>query len=104
MIRILNEAKNSLLNQYQTLFDLDGVQLEFEESALEAIADKALSRKTGARGLRSIMESATLDLMYHIPSEDDITKCIITKDVIAGNAEPFVVRNGERLEYKGRVS
>ncbi len=70
LIRILQEPKNALAKQYQKLFELDGVALEFDKEALEAIADKALERKTGARGLRAIMEAVTLDMMYHIPSDE----------------------------------
>ena len=79
LLRILCEPKNALVKQYKKLFELDGVGLEFDKEALEAIVDKALERKTGARGLRAIMEAVTLDLMYHIPSDESITKCEITK-------------------------
>ena len=82
LIRILREPKNALTKQYMKLFELDGVELDFDEDALEAIADKALERKTGARGLRAIMEAVTLDLMYHIPSDDSITSCRIAKDMV----------------------
>ena len=82
LIRILKEPKNALTRQYEKLFELDGVKLAFDADALEAIADKALERKTGARGLRAIMEAVTLDLMYHIPSDESITECEITKDLV----------------------
>lgn len=82
LIRILREPKNALVKQYAKLFELDGVALEFDEEALEAIVDKAIERKTGARGLRAIMEAATLDLMYQIPSDESIAKCVITKDIV----------------------
>jgi len=82
LIRILREPKNALVKQYAKLFELDGVALEFEDEALEAIVDKAIERKTGARGLRAIMEAATLDLMYQIPSDESIAKCVITKDIV----------------------
>ena len=82
LIRILQEPKNALTKQYQKLFELDGVALNFDKEALEAIADKALERKTGARGLRAIMEAVTLDLMYHIPSDESITQCQITKEMV----------------------
>ena len=82
LIRILKETKNALTRQYEKLFELDGVKLAFDADALEAIADKALERKTGARGLRAIMEAVTLDLMYHIPSDESITECEITKDLV----------------------
>ena len=74
LIRILQEPKNSLIKQYTKLFELDGVGLEFKDDAVEAIADKALERKTGARGLRAIMEAVMLDLMYRIPSDETISK------------------------------
>ena len=82
LVRILKEPKNALTRQYEKLFELDGVKLAFDADALEAIADKALERKTGARGLRAIMEAVTLDLMYHIPSDESITECEITKDLV----------------------
>ena len=82
LIRILKEPKNALTRQYEKLFELDGVKLAFDADALEAIADKALERKTGARGRRAIMEAVTLDLMYHIPSDESITECEITKDLV----------------------
>ena len=85
LIRILQEPKNALTNQYQKLFELDGVALDFDRDALEAIADKALERKTGARGLRAIMEAVTLDMMYHIPSDESIKNCQITKAMVEEN-------------------
>ena len=85
LIRILKEPKNSLIKQYTKLFELDGVGLEFDEKAIEAIADKALERKTGARGLRAIMEAVMLDLMYRIPSDESISRCVIDKDTVEKN-------------------
>jgi ATP-dependent Clp protease ATP-binding subunit ClpX len=85
LIRILVEPKNSLVKQYTKLFELDGVGLEFDDSAIEAIADKALERKTGARGLRAIMENVMLDLMYSIPSDESISRCVITKELVEKN-------------------
>ena len=85
LIRILKEPKNSLIKQYTKLFELDGVGLEFDEKAIEAIADKALERKTGARGLRAIMEAVMLDLMYRIPSDESISRCLIDKDLVEKN-------------------
>ena len=85
LIRILKEPKNSLIKQYTKLFELDGVGLEFDEKAIEAIADKALERKTGARGLRAIMEAVMLDLMYRIPSDESISCCVIDKDLVEKN-------------------
>ena len=85
LIRILREPKNSLVKQYTKLFELDGVGLEFSDDAVEAIADKALERKTGARGLRAIMENVMLDLMYEIPSDDSISKCVIDREIVEKN-------------------
>lgn len=94
LVRILSEPKNALIKQYKELFKLDGVDLEFEKEALEAIAKKAIDRKIGARGLRSILEENLLDIMYEIPSRDDISKCIITEETIA-NGEPKLVLSEE---------
>lgn len=92
LIRILREPKNSLTKQYKKLFELDGVELEFTEEALIEVAKKALERKTGARGLRAIMENSLMDLMYKTPSDKTIRKCNITKEVIDGTGEPEIVR------------
>ncbi|MDI3477469.1 MAG: ATP-dependent Clp protease ATP-binding subunit ClpX [Thermoanaerobacterium sp.] len=91
LVRILTEPKNALTKQYEKLFDLDGVKLEFDKKALNAIAQKAIDRKTGARGLRSILEELMLDVMYEIPSSDNIEKCIITEDTVLNNAPPTIV-------------
>ena len=82
LVRILKEPKNSLIKQYKKLFEIDGVELEFEDDAVEAIAEKSLARKTGARGLRAIMEDTMMDLMYQIPSDESIVKCTITKETV----------------------
>ena len=95
LIRILKEPKNSLTKQYHKLFEMDGVELEFQEEALKEVARKSLERKTGARGLRSIMEKSLMDLMYRTPSDNTICKCIITKDAVDGTGEPEVV-HGEQ--------
>ena len=87
LIRILKEPKNSLLKQYEKLLELDGVELAFTDDALEAIADLSLSRKTGARGLRAIMESVMMDLMYWIPSDETIRKCTITREFVEGTGK-----------------
>ncbi len=92
LVRILKEPKSALIKQYQKLFRFDNVRLTFEPDAIEAIAEKAMERKTGARGLRSIMESVMMDLMYQIPSDETIEECIITKDVVDGLCEPTVIR------------
>ncbi|SHJ57147.1 ATP-dependent Clp protease ATP-binding subunit ClpX [Parasporobacterium paucivorans] len=90
LVKILREPKNAIIKQYQKLFELDGVDLEFTEEAVRAIAEKSSARKTGARGLRSIMESVMMDIMYQIPSDPTISECIITKDVVENNAEPEI--------------
>ena len=86
LVRILTDTKSAICKQYKKLFELDGVELEFDKDALYAIAEEAMERKTGARGLRSIIEKATLDLMYEIPSDDRVAKCVITKEVITDGA------------------
>lgn len=91
LVRILKEPRNALIKQYQKLFGLDGVKLYFEEDAIEAIADKAFERKTGARGLRSIMESVMMDVMYRIPSDDTIVECRITKEAVDGTSQPLLI-------------
>ena len=88
LVRILEEPKSSLVKQYQKLFEMDGVDLEFQPEALRAMAAKAMERNTGARGLRAIMEDVVMDLMYEIPSDDHITKCTITKDMVENAGEP----------------
>ena len=90
LVRILTEPKNSLVRQYQALFELDGIELKFEDSALEAIADKSMERKTGARGLRAIMESVLMDIMYTSPSDESISSCTITKEVVEGKEPPVL--------------
>ena len=91
--RILCEPKNALVKQYQKLFDFDDVELEFEDAAIEAIASEAFDKKTGARGLRSILEHTMRDVMYEIPSDESIVKCIITKEAVEGEGTPTVVRD-----------
>lgn len=91
LVRILKEPKSALIKQYQKLFEFDEVDLEFEEDAIEAIADKAFERKTGARGLRSIMEDVMMDVMYEIPSDETIGRCVITKESVEGSGKPVVI-------------
>lgn len=86
---ILTLPKNALVKQYKKLFKLEGVNLDFDDEALMAIVEKAIERGTGARGLRSILEEKMLDIMFGLPSMSDIDKCVITKEVIDGNAEPL---------------
>jgi ATP-dependent Clp protease ATP-binding subunit ClpX len=91
LIDILTKPRNALVKQYKKLFELDGVQLEVEDGALEAIADRALSRKIGARGLRAILEEIMMDVMYDIPSHDNIEKCIIDRDTVEKNEKPKLI-------------
>lgn len=88
LVRILKEPKNAIVKQYQKLLELDGVELEFEEEALEAIAERSFERKTGARGLRSVVEEVMMDVMYEVPSDDNIIGCTITKDSVENNTKP----------------
>ncbi|MCA6064031.1 ATP-dependent Clp protease ATP-binding subunit ClpX [Thalassolituus marinus] len=101
LVRILTEPRNSLVRQYQKLFEMEGVELEFRESALDAVASLAMERKTGARGLRSIMEGALLETMYRIPSEEHASKVVIDENVIRGEAEPIIIYENAEV---GKVS
>jgi ATP-dependent Clp protease ATP-binding subunit ClpX len=103
LVRILKEPKNSIIKQFKKIFELDGVELEFEDEAIEAIAKKTLDRKTGARGLRAILETAMMDLMYRIPSDETIDKCVITKETIAGTGEAKLSHN-ESADKKKSVT
>lgn len=103
LIEIVTKPKNALVKQYKKLFEIDGVELEFNEDALELIVDKAIERKTGARGLRSIIEEIMRDIMYEIPSNPKIEKCIVTKETVMGIAKPEVVIN-ENKEVKKKIS
>ncbi|OUR66729.1 ATP-dependent protease ATP-binding subunit ClpX [Bermanella sp. 47_1433_sub80_T6] len=91
LIQILVEPKNALVKQYQALFEMEDVELEFRDSALSAVAQKAMERKTGARGLRSIMEGVLLDSMYKIPSEEHVSKVVVDDSVISGDSEPLLI-------------
>ena len=93
LVRILTEPKNAMTRQYEALMSYDGVELEYEPAALEAIADKAIEMKIGARGLRSVMESIMTDIMYGVPSEKDIAKVIVTADCVNSNTSPEIIRN-----------
>ncbi|MGB4178025.1 MAG: AAA family ATPase, partial [Halanaerobiales bacterium] len=98
LVDILTKPKNALIKQYQKFFEMDNVELEFTEEALTAIAQKAIERNTGARGLRAVVEEAILDIMYDLPSETDVNKCIIDEKVINENKEPELIRNKEKEE------
>ena len=104
LVRILREPKNSLLNQYKKLFDLDKVDLEFTEEALTAVAKKTLERKTGARGLRSILEDILMPLMYQVPSDYTIEKVVITKETVEDGAAPQITYNRERKPVKIKIT
>ena len=102
LIKIATEPKNALVKQYQKLLEMDDVELEFKRDALEAIVDKAIERKTGARGLRSIIEEIMRDIMFEIPSKPNIAKCIITKETVVNGTEPEVVIN-ENNEEQAKI-
>lgn len=100
LLRILTEPKNALVKQYQKLFEMDEVELIFEEDAVRTIASLAMERKTGARGLRSIIEHVMMDVMFTIPSDDTIATCIITKEAVLGEREPEIVKREQLKEAK----
>lgn len=95
LVRILTEPKNALMKQYQRLFEIDGVELQFTPDAVRAVAHQAVERKTGARGLRSIMESVMMDVMYDVPSRPDVASVLITKECVEGTAKPQLILRGE---------
>ena len=92
LVRILSEPKNALAKQYRKLFELDGVELEFTQEALEVIAKRSFERKTGARGLRAIIEAVMMDSMFTVPTDTDVVKCIVTKEAAEGTAQPQMIR------------
>jgi ATP-dependent Clp protease ATP-binding subunit ClpX len=94
LVTILTEPKNALTKQYQRLFEMEGVELEFREDALRAVACKAMERKTGARGLRTILEHTLLDIMYDLPSMDAVSKVVVDESVIAGESQPYIIFEG----------
>jgi len=96
LVRIMTQPKNALVKQYQKLFEIDGVKLEFTEEAVKAIAHEASVKKTGARGLRSIMEKVMVDIMYDIPGDPSITQVMITEDTVLNRANPVLVKDGSR--------
>ncbi len=100
LVRILVEPKNALVKQYQKFLDLDNVQLEFKEEALRSIAHEALKRKTGARGLRSIIEGIMRNVMYEVPSRGDVAKCIVTGEVVLSKEEPILVTIDRKAKKK----
>lgn len=96
LIRILTEPRNALVKQYQKMFELDDVSLEFKEESLHAVADEAIKRSTGARGLRAIMEEVLLDVMFELPSREDVSCCVITSDVVSKREKPILVTQDKR--------
>jgi ATP-dependent Clp protease ATP-binding subunit ClpX len=103
LVQILTEPKNALVKQYQRLFDMESVELSFHDDALRAIANKAVERKTGARGLRSIMEKILLDTMFELPTLEGVQEVVISGDVVDGSARPLYIY-AERQDEKGNVS
>ena len=95
LMRVLTEPKNALIKQYQKMFEIDGVVLEFTEDAVAAVADQALARGTGARGLRAIMEEVLLPTMFDVPSDDEIAKVVVTSEVVRKNVLPTIVRHSD---------
>ena len=93
LIKILQEPKNSLIKQYQELFKLDGAKLSFKDNAIKEIAQKAINKKTGARGLRSILENILLKTMYDLPSQDDIVEVIVDAGAAKGQSQPILVHS-----------
>jgi ATP-dependent Clp protease ATP-binding subunit ClpX len=91
LIRILTEPRNALIKQYQTLFEIDGVELAFDDDAIAAIADQAMLRRTGARATRAILEEVLLNIMYEIPSRKDVGRVVITRDTVLDNVNPTLV-------------
>ncbi len=99
-VRILKEPRNALVKQYEKIFEIDGVALEFKDNCLQAIAEEAMNRNTGARGLRAIMEETLLDVMYDLPSRDDIDRCVITREVVVNGESPMLVTKNNKRKKK----
>ena len=102
LVRILTEPKNALTKQYKTLFNMEGVDIEFRGTALKDIAELAMKRKTGARGLRSILENILLDSMYEIPSLSNVSKVVIDENVIKGDSKPLIIYDNPKKTAEGR--
>ena len=102
LVRVLTEPKSAIIKQYKKLFQLDGVELEFDDEAVHEIAHRSFLRNTGARGLRSIVENVLMDTMYTLPSDETVEKCIITKAVVEGQAEPELIHGEPQLPKKGQ--
>ncbi|MBP3320003.1 MAG: ATP-dependent Clp protease ATP-binding subunit ClpX, partial [Ruminiclostridium sp.] len=104
LVRILKEPKNALVKQYRKLMEYDEVELVFEEEALEAIADKAIERNIGARGLRAVMEGLLTQIMYDVPSDPTITRVTITRDCVEGKAQPELTHDPDKVNYSVKLN
>ncbi len=104
LVRILTEPKNAMTKQYRKLFEMEGCELDFRDDALLAIAKKAMERKTGARGLRTILEKILLDTMYDLPSEDSVTKVVVDESVVLGESQPYLIYESKETEPERKVS
>ena len=104
LVRILTEPKNALVKQYEKLFAYDKVELTFAEGALEAVADKAIERNIGARGLRAVMEGMLTQIMYDIPSDPTIVKAVITRDCVDGTGQPILTKDPEKVSYSVKLN
>ena len=104
LVRILTEPKNALVKQYKKLMEYDDVDLEFQQEALEAIADKAIARNIGARGLRAVIEGILTQIMYDVPSDPTITKVVITKDCVEGTGQPELTRDPQKISYSVKLN
>ena len=104
MVKILSEPRNAILKQYQKLLELDEVKLEFEQGALEAIAEKAMEKDTGARALRAIIEEFMLDIMYEVPKDDNIGRVTITREYIEGNGGPIIDIRSNAMEHPDKLN
>jgi ATP-dependent Clp protease ATP-binding subunit ClpX len=98
LVRVLKEPKNALIKQYEEFFRMEGVKLDFTPDSLEEIAKRAIRKGTGARALRSILETLMLDVMYDVPSETNVVECLITKEVVEGKRQPILIRSGEWMK------
>jgi ATP-dependent Clp protease ATP-binding subunit ClpX len=102
LICILGEPRNALVKQFQRFFSFDGIELHFADDALGSIADKALERDTGARGLRSILEEILLEVQFELPSREDVSKCVVTKETVERNLKPTLVTEGARAQASSK--
>jgi ATP-dependent Clp protease ATP-binding subunit ClpX len=100
LIKILTEPKNAITKQYQKMFELEGCEIEFRTDSLSAVAKKAMERKTGARGLRTILENTLLEIMYDLPSMENVSKVVVDASVIEGNSQPYIIYEGGELHKR----